>query len=46
MVVFFMTEKKIEKICVNNLINGWKAAVAAQATPASATATTLKKNTK
>lgn len=38
-----MTEKKIEKICVNNLINGWKAAVAAAATPAPATATTQKK---
>lgn len=37
-----MTEKKIEKICVNNLINGWKAAVAAVATPAQATATTQK----
>lgn len=43
--LFFMTEKKIEKICVNNLINGWKkTAVAALATPASAT--TQKRNEK
>lgn len=42
MVGFFsMTEKKIEKICVNNLINGWKAAVAVAATTA---ATTQKRN--